>query len=110
MDNVTNKRYKGNLVQVIETDIRGLIYSEEGVFLTLNNTQKKSQENCSVELLLEVTYKSIKWLNQVQIINPKNILFKLSEMLSDNQLQTTLVNRKWSTIDTTNFNKSFTMN
>ena len=43
MDNLTNDNYKGNLVQVIEIDIRGTIDLEEGVFLTLNIIQNKSQ-------------------------------------------------------------------
>ena len=52
--NITNNNYKGNLVQVIDIDIRGTIDLEEGVFITLNiiqqKSQNKTQENCWVKL------------------------------------------------------------
>ena len=40
MDHIDNNSYKGNLVQLIEIDIRGEIDLEEGVFLNLNNKFK----------------------------------------------------------------------
>ena len=37
LGDLTNNNYKGNLVQVIDIDIRHRIYLEEGVLLTLNS-------------------------------------------------------------------------
>ena len=51
MDNLTSNHYKGNLVQVIEIDIRGRIYLEEGVFITLN-TYNSSAEVYGVSVWL----------------------------------------------------------
>ena len=63
MNNLTNSNYKGNLVQVIDIDIKGMIDLEEGVFITLKIIQKKSQkktyENSWVKLWSEIINKII---------------------------------------------------
>ena len=43
-DNLTNNNYNGNLVQVIDIDIRYMIDSEEGVFSTLNVIKNKTKK------------------------------------------------------------------
>ena len=108
MDNITNKKYKLNLVQVIDIDIRDTIDLEEVIFPNLNIIQNKSHNkivgsSCDQNL-------SIKFLNRVQQIDRKNLLIELRKSRSENQLHTTSVYHKRSTINTTDFNKSFTLN
>ena len=124
MDNLTNKNYKGNLVQLIYIDILYAIDLEEGVFLTLNiikKTQNKTQENhwnCWIELydtteIVGSSYDqkwSLKSLNWVQRIDRKNHLVELSESHSANRLLPSSVSCKRSTINTTKFTKQFTQN
>ena len=92
---------------MIEIDIRVTIDLEEGVFITLNIIQKKSQDffgsSCDQRL-------SIKLFNQVKQIDWKNILIDLSESCSENRRQTTSVNHKRITINMKDFNKLFTLN
>ena len=48
LDNITNNKYKGNLVTIIDTDIRDMTDLEEVLFITpdiiQNNIQKKTQK------------------------------------------------------------------
>ena len=43
LGNLTNKNYKGNLVQVINIYVRDTIDLNKGVFITINITQKITQ-------------------------------------------------------------------
>ena len=58
MIDITNKKYKVKLVQVIDIEIRGTIDLEEGVYPTLNiiqkESQKKTQEICWIKLWSEI--------------------------------------------------------
>ena len=45
LGNLTNKNYKGNLVQVIDIDVRDTIDLNKGVVITINIIQKSTQNN-----------------------------------------------------------------